>query len=98
MEAKHTATPWGQIHEIDAFTLGIDYPDNDERDHYLCTVTCGDPDELRANAEFIYNACHAHDDLLNACKAVDADIELTGHVSQKTVEMVRAAIIRVGAA
>lgn len=74
MEAKHTATPWGGIVEIDAFNLGIDYPDGDERDHFLCRLTCGDPDELRANAEFIVRACNAYDDLVKALQAFDAGI------------------------
>ncbi len=34
----------------------------------------------------------ATDDLLNACKAVDADIELTGKVSAASIDMVRTAI------
>lgn len=37
-------------------------------------------------------AAASHDRLLNACKAVDADIELTGKVSAASIDMVRAAI------
>lgn len=37
-------------------------------------------------------------DLLNACKAVDADVELTGKVSAASVDMVRTAITNAGAA
>lgn len=37
----------------------------------------------------------SHAALLNACKAVDADIELMGKVSAASVEMVRTAIAAV---
>jgi hypothetical protein len=36
--------------------------------------------------------------LINACRAVDADVELAGKASEVSIEMVRAAIAQVGAA
>jgi hypothetical protein len=54
MSTKHTPGPWGPLTLLpDNLEIGIDYPDGDDRDHYLATVTCGDPDELQANAQLI---------------------------------------------
>lgn len=63
---KHTPGPWGaQAMYDNNLTIGIDYPEGDDRDHYLAEVTCGDPDELQANANLI----SASPELLAACKA-----------------------------
>jgi hypothetical protein len=61
----HTKGLLGPVVESGSFTLGIDWPESDERhecgsDHHFCEVMSGDPDELRANAERIracWNAC-----------------------------------------
>lgn len=42
--------------------------------------------------QFLQMVCQCHLLLLEACKAVDADIEKSGEVSADTVELVRSAI------
>ena len=64
--SAHTPGPWGpQTMFGHSLTIGIDYPAGDDRDHYLSEVTCGDPDELQANANLIQSA----PDLLAAARA-----------------------------
>lgn len=51
---KFTPGPWGAVSdEFGWCQRGIGYPDGDDRDHDLCVVQCGDPDELEANAHLI---------------------------------------------
>lgn len=99
MEAKHTATPWHTtsssmgVHTYVEARIGGGVV----QEIASCGPTEG-PEGSSGNAEFIVRACNSHESLLAACKAVDSEIELTGHVSQSSVEMVRAAIIRVSEA
>ena len=52
--SKHTPGPWGGLTLLNGnLTIGIDWPEGDERDHFLCEVTSGDPAELEANAKLI---------------------------------------------
>jgi hypothetical protein len=69
--SKHTETPWYvQGHEIK-----VNKP---EREHLgdgapetICEMNSSvSPEETTANAEFIVQACNAHDDLLAALRAV----------------------------
>lgn len=54
MKTKHTPGPWGDLTMFgNNLTIGIDWPEDDERDHYLCEVTSGDPEELQGNAQLI---------------------------------------------
>lgn len=69
--AQHTPGQLGEIVEQGPYSLAIDWPETDERyecgsDHYPVTVTSGDPDELRANAERVRLCWNCHDDLLAA--------------------------------
>jgi hypothetical protein len=51
---RHTPGPWGEVSdEFGKCKRSIAYPDGDDRDHDLCVVQCGDPDELEANARLI---------------------------------------------
>lgn len=69
MSNKHTPGPWGELTMFDHnLTIGIDYPEGDDRDHYLAEVTCGDPDELEANARLIAAA----PDLLAALQGIQS--------------------------
>jgi hypothetical protein len=63
-----------------------------------CTGFGRSSDEGEQDASFIVLACNAHEDLVNACNAVDADIERTGQVSAAAVDLVRAALAKAGAA
>lgn len=74
MSAAHTAGQLGEVIEIDSMEMAIDWPVIDERhecgsDHYPITLTSGDPDELKANADRVRLCWNAHDDLVKALQA-----------------------------
>lgn len=69
---SHTPGPWGDLTIFaNSLTIGIDWPEGDERDHYLCEVTSGDPDELEANARLIAAAPDLLEHLKGMCKAME---------------------------
>ncbi len=75
---RHTPGDWGPQTVFDGnLTIGIDYPEGDERDHYLCEITCGDPEELRANANLIW----ASPRMLAACRAAEKLLDGVAFVS-----------------
>lgn len=101
--SAHTPGPWGGV--TDEFGLckrAIAYPEGDDRDHDLCVVQCGDPDELEANARLIAAA----PDLLAACEealefaedqedVVDGDYgEQKPNRAMQLASMLRAAIAK----
>lgn len=62
---KHTPGPWGEVSdEFGWCQRGVGYPDGDDRDHHLCVVQAGDPDELEANARLIAAAPELLDALI----------------------------------
>lgn len=94
--AKHTPGPWGpQTMFGHNLTIGIDYPEGDERDHYLAEVTCGDPDELQANANLIGASPELFAAALAAIKLLDsvAFVSKEGD-TDKPLRLLRAAIAK----
>lgn len=78
-EDRHTRGPWGALAELGSYEIGVDYPEGDERDHYLCTVMCGDPDELLANARLI----RAAPQMLDACRVAEKILDSVAFVSSE---------------
>jgi len=94
---KFTPGPWGEISdEFGRCKRAIAYPDRDERDHDLCVIQCGDPDELEANARLIAAA----PDLLIAARAAMRLLDSVAFVSKegdtaKPLALLRRAVGRI---
>lgn len=84
MEAQHTATPF----RVDSEGCIVSCATGAQIAHIIKPGSA----EGKANGEFFVRACNAHADLLDACKAVDADFEAKGAVSVEVIELVRAAL------
>lgn len=97
--STHTPGPWGEVSdEFGWCKRAIAYPDGDDRDHDLCVVQCGDPDELEANARLIAAA----PDLLAAARAALRLLDSVAFVSKdgdtaKPVALLRAAVSKAAA-
>ncbi len=73
-ESKHTPVPWS-VRDNENGTLVINATEPDGSPCQPARINGNADDEVygpvtRANAEFIVRACNAHDDLLEACKAI----------------------------
>jgi len=88
--SKHTPGPWGEMTmSSNNLTIGIGYPEGDDRDHFLAEVTCGDPDELEANARLIAAAPQ----MLQALQALVLGMQyLHGNKADNATAKARAAI------
>ena len=107
--AKHSQTPWefsadDKLNSQRAFGIVRSLPEGESQEPGHTEViaeVCAGP-TAESDATFIVRACNAHDDLLAACRAVLArlDLEPEGAIFPCSAqrEMLRAAIAKAGGA